>query len=396
MGLGNYISELLKENETVIIPGFGAFFLEYKPAEIRDNEIKPPSKTISFSSNIRNNDGLLVGHVANVEKVSHFDALKIIEKERDKIVFQLDKGGDITLEGTGKLQTNEKNEIVFTPVFDANLSVESIGLEAVSIEKLKEEPPEEILTNNDPSEDQIQDSSETAHTNVTDDLHEEPLEIIEENTSITQELETMEDSNESDEKDPVSEEEKFEPELAAPVFLTLEPNPEKKNKKKPGWYWYLLILIPIIIAGVFVTNKVNENKPELSLSNENEIQQNTPNETELPKQAEVIADSSQLIEEEVLLKDTTTTSHMEEISETDINRGEKIYYLIGGSFKEEDNAMEYIEELTEKGFEPFYMGKRGNFYMVGVGKYATEGQAVRAREVFWEKNPGAGLWVMEE
>ena len=83
MRIDKYIKELLLENETVIIPGFGAFISTYKPAEInKENDtIKPPSKEISFNQNIRNNDGLLVGHVADAQGISHFDALKEIEKE---------------------------------------------------------------------------------------------------------------------------------------------------------------------------------------------------------------------------------------------------------------------------------------------------------------------------
>ena len=85
---GKIIHELLLENEIVIIPGFGAFVSEYKPAEISvdSDEIKPPSKTVLFNQQIRNNDGLLVGYVGETKRISHFDALKRIEKEREKIL----------------------------------------------------------------------------------------------------------------------------------------------------------------------------------------------------------------------------------------------------------------------------------------------------------------------
>ncbi len=65
-------------------------------------------------------------------------------------------------------------------------------------------------------------------------------------------------------------------------------------------------------------------------------------------------------------------------------------YLVGGSFKDEENAKTYMEELKEKDFDPFYIGKQGNFYMVGIGKYKTEGQAVRTRDTIWMKDPGLG------
>ena len=54
MKLGKYIQLLLPEHATVIIPGFGAFVSNYKPAEIdkESDEIKPPSKTVTFNQKI--------------------------------------------------------------------------------------------------------------------------------------------------------------------------------------------------------------------------------------------------------------------------------------------------------------------------------------------------------
>jgi nucleoid DNA-binding protein len=393
--IGSYIHELLKENETVIIPGFGAFLLEYEPAEIGETEIKPPSKIISFSSSIRNNDGLLVGHVANIEKISHFDAMKLIEKERDKIVFMLDKGEEVILEGTGQLVPNEKNEIVFTPVVDENLSLETFGLDAISIEKLKEEPSDEMILESSSSDEHHHDSSESQQTDEVTVSQEERSDNTVDKVAGVEESETKIGAIEQEEHNNDTDEEKSEPEMATTVFTTLEPEPEKREKKKSVWYLYLLILIPIIIAGVFIFNNLNEKKPELTELKGDDIQQNRSDDIQ-QNQSEIYVDSSLLIREEVASVDSVKAEHVEYIAEIDTISEEKNYYLIGGSFKEEDNAKDYMEELREKGFEPFYMGKRGNFYMVGVGKYATEGQAVRAREDFWEINPGAGLWVMEE
>jgi cell division protein FtsN len=68
--------------------------------------------------------------------------------------------------------------------------------------------------------------------------------------------------------------------------------------------------------------------------------------------------------------------------------------LVGGSFKEEENAEKYRIELKEKGFNPFLLGKRGNFYIVGIGTFKTEAEAVAARRDFTEKMlvPAHGYW----
>ena len=144
MNLGKYIHELLLKNETVIIPGFGAFTSIYKPSETDEEKevLKPPSKIIGFDPQIRNNDGLLVGKVAEEEEISHFDALKRIEKERENILHYLDKIGRKTLEGTGELFYDENREINFTPVLDENLLLESYGLEPISLNEFSEKTKE--------------------------------------------------------------------------------------------------------------------------------------------------------------------------------------------------------------------------------------------------------------
>ena len=140
MNIGKYIHQLLLENDTVIIPGFGAFISKYKPAELNNdtNELKPPSKTISFNQQIRNNDALLVGKVAEGEVISHFDALTAIEKERENIIYQLDKGDKFLLDEIGELFLNEQNEIQLIPIEKDNLLLDSFGLESVIAEEISE------------------------------------------------------------------------------------------------------------------------------------------------------------------------------------------------------------------------------------------------------------------
>ena len=159
MKLGNYIHELLKENETVIIPGFGAFLSSYKPAALDEKEVRPPSREISFTQQIRNNDGLLVGYIAGQEKISHFDALKVIEKERENMIYLLDKGKEVELKETGTLFINEKNEVQLKPFYDDDLLLDSFGLEPVSLmEETVEVPkPEEIVSSEEIQEPATQD-----------------------------------------------------------------------------------------------------------------------------------------------------------------------------------------------------------------------------------------------
>ncbi len=343
MNLGKYIHNLLLENETVIIPGFGAFVSNYKPAEINKetNELKPPSKEILFNQQIRNNDGLLVGSIALGEAVSHFDALKIIEKERENIIYQLDKNEKVTLDKTGELFVNERNEIQFKAFEDENLLLDSFGLETVS---LKESVEKEA------------------------DIVEEEIE--------TEKIIVSGKKEEIQEAKPIPEQ-------------VTEEKPEKEEKKKRSWMLLLLILVPIIIVGVYILiqNK-NIEKPPVKTKDESTL---SIKEEPIVKTDSIVIDSIPVISQ-----DSSDTEKLETTPVENIVSDSPKFYLVGGSFKVEENANDYILQLKEKGFEPFLLGKRGNFYIIAIGTYDTEKEALAAKQKFIKNSQGSGVWVMED
>ena len=372
MNIGNYIHELLLENEMVIIPGFGAFISSYKPAEINQEtgELKPPSKEISFNQQIRNNDGLLVGRVAECEIVSHFDALKKIEKERENIIYHLDKGERVFLEETGELFNNEKNEIQFEPVQNENLLLDSFGLETVSIEESVDIPAEaetpKVLI--EPEETDIQkEKPKTEKTAIETD----PVVVLKPERKVPEYEHESFDSKDQE---------------SAPEQIT-ESDSEKKKKR--SWLWLLLILGPIIIVGIYITtNKTtNENPPVKTFDDIG----TTITEEPIIKSDSTVTDSIPEPSQDSSLTYKIDTSLVETVV---INIPK--FILVGGSFKAEENAENYLEQLKDKGFEPFHLGKRGNFYIVGIGKYNTEKEALTAKRNFNEESPNSGVWIYEE
>ena len=133
MKLSHYIKELIYEHEYVIVPGLGAFLSNYKPATINEEDgvIDPPSKEITFSSKLKNNDGLLIKYISEVEGITDLSANRKIEKEKDAILYQLNNGEKIDVEGIGFLFLNEDKQICFEPDIKDNLLVESFGLDPV-------------------------------------------------------------------------------------------------------------------------------------------------------------------------------------------------------------------------------------------------------------------------
>jgi len=94
--------------------------------------------------------------------------------------------------------------------------------------------------------------------------------------------------------------------------------------------------------------------------------------------------------------DTADQAVTENIPSGTVEPGTSKFYLVAGSFKEQENVDKFMGQFDAEGYEPFLLGKRGNFFIVALGAYPTEREAVIARDAFMKKNPGAGIWVFED
>lgn len=339
MNLGKYIRQLLTENEIVIIPGFGAFISAYKSAEIKEDseEITPPSKEISFNEKIKTNDGLLVGFIAKNEQIPVQEALGKVELERDEILYQLDKGEKVVLEGTGALFYNENRELDFEPASETNLLLDAFGLDN---ESLKDEP--EIVPEEPPA-----------------------AAVAAKNESVTE-----------PEKEP-------EPASAGAEPYSKEP----PHLKKRNWLWFLL-LIPLIAAGIYIfVQKKTETPTPVEIKTEPPVKEEplilTTDSTD-----SMLTDSIPVpVADSVTIDEVTIDSI--NYTEPDTSK----FYLIGGSFNDAKNAEKYFNKMKTEGFEPFYLGKQGSFFLVGLEIHDNEIEAYGAQYNFLDKYPDSGVWV---
>ena len=78
MHLSNHISKLLFDHDCVTVPGFGSFLGNYKSAQydFKEQKFYPPSKQISFNSQIKDNDGLLVKEISKTLGISYEESVK--------------------------------------------------------------------------------------------------------------------------------------------------------------------------------------------------------------------------------------------------------------------------------------------------------------------------------
>ena len=128
-----HIANLLYRYQCVVVPGFGAFLSQIKPASLQrdSNTFHPPYKELSFNARLDTNDGLLVSHIAQIEGDSFENTLeKVLEKSREW-KDTLATGAALELAGLGVIRLNSEKKMVFEPEGRTNYLMSSFGLSPV-------------------------------------------------------------------------------------------------------------------------------------------------------------------------------------------------------------------------------------------------------------------------
>ena len=129
-----YISELLYIEDCIIVPDFGGFIVNDKSATINEKsgEITPPSKTILFNSQLVNNDGLLVNHIAKEENISQKECLTYVLTISKKLKSKLFETKILRIKKVGLFTIGSENNILFTQEKGYNYNLNSFGMCSVN------------------------------------------------------------------------------------------------------------------------------------------------------------------------------------------------------------------------------------------------------------------------
>ena len=139
MHLSNHISKLLFDHDCVTVPGFGSFLGNYKSAQydFKEQKFYPPSKQISFNSQIKDNDGLLAKEISKTLDLSYEESVKKVHHSVLSWIKQI-KSDTIVLKNIGELYLNREDKIIFIPSNELNHLKESFGLPPVFISEIEE------------------------------------------------------------------------------------------------------------------------------------------------------------------------------------------------------------------------------------------------------------------
>tara|TARA_B100000579_G_scaffold379691_1_gene347187 strand:- start:2195 stop:3568 length:1374 start_codon:yes stop_codon:yes gene_type:complete len=136
----NYIFDLLKQHDCVIITGFGGFILNPRPAYINaiTHQIFPPSKFIAFNKNLCQNDGLLANFISEKEKISYNEACVEILKFSRKAKLKISRGETIIFDKIGEIFQNDTGKFAFKWDDNYNFNKHSYGLKQFQLSEIKQ------------------------------------------------------------------------------------------------------------------------------------------------------------------------------------------------------------------------------------------------------------------
>ena len=299
--INQYLKELLILNDCVIIPEFGGFVANYKPATIVNNQFSAPTKEIAFNNKLVSNDGLLINFISESEGIDYFGAKQKLDSFVEETILNLERNRTIYFEGVGYLHYDSRENLLFEPQMKQNLLIDSYGLQNFSYEKL------------------------------------------------------------------------YQRQIPKPVFKTMqleEPIPiifqHRKLKR-------LVVAIPLLLALALIPLK--NNKEYLSKSDMGmweTLLQSTPSVTVQPLEPAIAEYTANV-----------TTPETKPI----------LYYIIGGSFKSEENANKYIQQLKAQGITGQNLGIFLGLHRIAIEGFSTIGEAQKELNLLLNDNPQSGVWI---
>ena len=300
MEINQYIKELLLLNDCVIIPEFGGFVANYKPATIENNQFFAPTKEIAFNNKLISNDGLLISFISETEGTDYFSAKQKLDSFVEETNLNLERNRNVYFEGIGYLHYDSRENLLFEPQVKQNLLVESFGLQNFSYEKLYQrhipKPAFKIE-------------------------HQEPIPIIFQNRKLKKLIVAI-------------------PLLMAMALIPMKNNKEYLSKSDMGMWEALL-----------------QSAPSVSIQ--------TPE----PKTAEYVANAA-----------------IQEQSQFN-------YFIIGGSFRSEENAEKYIQQLKVQGYNGQNLGVFKGLHRIAMKGFTTMEEAQKELNSLLHENPQLGVWI---
>ncbi|MBD5244818.1 MAG: hypothetical protein HDS57_05055 [Barnesiella sp.] len=110
-----HIQYLVRHNDCVVLPGFGALIAHRIGARIENGVMFPPSRTLGFNPSVCHNDAMLASSVARKEGLSYAAAVSAVTSAIDELRRVYDVAGVMTIPRVGTFTRTSEGTMEFTP-----------------------------------------------------------------------------------------------------------------------------------------------------------------------------------------------------------------------------------------------------------------------------------------
>ena len=141
-----YISQLLYKNDCVIVMNFGGFVCSSISANLNKKTgiLTPPNKSILFNPQLKDNDELLINHIAQSEGISQEDSKINLLKFVEQSLKNLNKFKSCRFEEIGLFTLNSDKNIIFTQDLKTNYNLNAFGFQDIINNKITRDNSEII------------------------------------------------------------------------------------------------------------------------------------------------------------------------------------------------------------------------------------------------------------
>lgn len=136
--LFDYVHEILSQQDTIVVPDFGAFILEKTTTFLNDSEYI----SIVFTAQQQNDDGVLKNFIMSDAGISDDEAVEFITSSLEEVYEHINSNGIFSIEGIGEFRAIN-DSIVFKP-FDDQFLRKVVTTSAAAPEIVIEEPKEVV------------------------------------------------------------------------------------------------------------------------------------------------------------------------------------------------------------------------------------------------------------
>lgn len=344
-----HIRQLLYRHDCVVLPGLGGFIVHEQPASYLSSSrhFAPPARKASFNGLLIHDDGLLVSRISELENIPYAQAKLRVESFTSQIRKDAGSVEGALLQGLGKLTVTSEGKLQFLPDPDSNFLERSYGLVPVYAQP-----------NPSPAK-----ASHTRSIKVRIDRTEEPGKAM------------------------MPRSVKWTVATAIPVILFL-----LWGIIFPASFQHYYASYSGFLTEFYVNQPTHADITIPPASQESgtvhsifEPLQNpvTPADVQAAPDADTSDDTDPVVEKTEILADAASPAE------------EKHYHVIGGVFRNEENASKYVEALKALGYEASLVGtNRQGHLRVSYDSFFTWDEAtIFLVKIQQKENPAA--WILK-